>query len=385
VSLLWGALVFVAVAAAMTFFRAPGWAAFVELSLAFALILAFSSEGFRVRRAARLHADMEGLRVDAKLVVVRSEIATAYLLATEQPTVRVVPTSWPQLRALDVVLDDEGPASALLEALGFASGHSIASFRAMRVSWWIVAAGFSFFVPAVVGVGTLVHFLGRWPGFVTFHALYVCLSLLLVARISTRVDVGSDGILLRRLGERRFISYGALEGASVHGRQISLSVRPGKRLRLRLLGTGSEAEISRDALLRRIEEAQAAFVASRDTEGTEALIAPGGRAVAEWVRDIRALARARDYREARVETERLWNVVGDASAAPATRAGAAVALATAAENDARARLRVASEACADPKLRTALVRVADGASDEALAEALAPLVVGGDRSGSSTR
>jgi hypothetical protein len=40
----------------------------------------------------------------------------------------------------------------------------------------------------------------------------------------------------------------------------------------------------------------------------------------------------------------------------------------------RARLRVSADACAEPKLRVALTRVAEGASDAELEEALTPLL-----------
>lgn len=73
-------------------------------------------------------------------------------------------------------------------------------------------------------------------------------------------------------------------------------------------------------------------------------------------------------------TERLWRVVHDPSLPAASRAGAAVALADTPEGDTGARLRVAAEACADPRLRVALARGADGAHDGELEDALAPLL-----------
>jgi hypothetical protein len=263
----------------------------------------------------------------------------------------------------------------LLSALGFGLGESVATFRATRGSRWIAAAAAGFFPPVILLIGSpLLRHLGMLSALVVSETVLAVFMLLTFGRLVTRVEVGSDGVLLRSLGKRRFISYRSLQSATVRGRLISLALRTGERIRLDLLGAFTEQERSRDALTQRIEEARAAFVASKDTAGTEALVAPGGRTVGQWVRDVRALARAHDYREAHVESDRLWNVVTDASAAPATRAGAAVALASAPEGDARARLRVASEACADPRLRAALVQVADGASDDALADALSSLV-----------
>ena len=79
------------------------------------------------------------------------------------------------------------------------------------------------------------------------------------------------------------------------------------------------------------------------------------------------------YRETRLDEDRLWRVLDDAAAPPATRAGAALAISVL-DQPARLRLRVAAEACAEPKLRVALSRVANGASDPELEEALAPLL-----------
>jgi hypothetical protein len=376
-SLLLGALPLVALALTMMFFQAPLWGSLIELGLAFALMVAHLRDEYRVHRRGVLRVDLDGLRLDGSLVAPRRRIWSAYMLATERPTIRIDygPWTWSSSSHFDVALETEDQAGALLGALGFGLGESVATFRATRGSRWVATALALLASPIILLIGSpLLRHLGMLPGLLVSDAVLIAVMLLTVGRLLTRVAVGSDGILLRSLGSRRFISYRSIEGASVDGRLISMTLRTGERIRLDLLGAFSEQERSRDALTQRIEEARAAFAASKDTAGTEALVAPGGRTVGQWVRDVRALARARDYREARVESQRLWNVVTDASAAPATRAGAAVALASAPEGDAKARLRVASEACADPRLRAALVRVADGASDEALADALASLV-----------
>ena len=93
-----------------------------------------------------------------------------------------------------------------------------------------------------------------------------------------------------------------------------------------------------------------------------------------WLSDVKDLAAARTYRETRLDEDRLWRMVDDPTASPATRAGAALALSAAIDDPSRARLRVAAEACVEPKLRIALLRVAEGASDAELEEALAPLL-----------
>jgi hypothetical protein len=139
------------------------------------------------------------------------------------------------------------------------------------------------------------------------------------------------------------------------------------------MGSSSAQLEARDALVRRVEDALAAFAEDHGAETAVALVAPGGRAPERWVREVRALATARDYRETRLDEERLWRVLDDATAPPGTRAGAALAL-SALDQASRTRLRVSAEACAEPRLRVALTRVAEGASDGELEEALTPLL-----------
>ena len=202
----------------------------------------------------------------------------------------------------------------------------------------------------------------------------VCTVLLL--RSPVRVEVGNDGILLQRFGDRKYVPYTALASASIDNHAIVLRLLSGTRIVLSM-GPTRDGEQSRDALLQRIEDARAAFDDAderNDRAITETFVAPGGRPIASWIREVRALTAARDYREVKLDAGRLWHLVTDGSARAAARAGAAVALAGCADPDTHERLRIASDACADPRLRVALQRVADGATDVEVEEALESLV-----------
>lgn len=152
---------------------------------------------------------------------------------------------------------------------------------------------------------------------------------------------------------------------------IALHLRSGEIVRFSL-GLLASQLASRDGIAIRIEEARLACADDRPSGEAEGFVAPGGRALKRWVTEVRALARARDYREARVDAERLWSVLEDAKTSPAARAGAAIALST--DEGSRMRLRVAADTCAEPRLRIALTRLAEGAGDSDLEEALAPLL-----------
>jgi hypothetical protein len=371
VSLLVGAAALFALSVVLRDIGAPGWGVVVEQTLAVWLLVSFSLHRYRVSSKGVLHASAAGLRRGTVTVVERSRIAAAFLLSYDDSVVRIL-----RRRALsiDVRLESEEEARALLTALGVGIGQSVATFSAWyggrRRSLAVVTA-------AVAGAGAL----GASSALLHGGGLTSAARLVLVSgaalgfylRSFARVDVGSDGVLIRRLGDPRFLSYGDIAGASVDEPEaIVLTLRSGGAIRLSM-GSSPEKTQLRDALVQRIEEARAAFAREAGAGGTEARVAPGGRELNLWMADVRALAGALDYREARLDEEGLWRVLDDVTAPPATRAGAALAI-SALDPPSRSRLRVAAEACAEPRLRVALARVADGASEAELEEALAPLL-----------
>ena len=347
---------------------APSWARIVYQALALTLVWAFAGDAYRARRTGLLRTDGEGLRFDGTLIAPRARIASAFVLSAGEPVVRIV------LRrrlSIDAVLDDPESARPLVEALGFGIGQSIATFRAryggpLRTALFAVAAALA------GGVASIA--LQRWgtsTGLILVAATVLGVFLPLQLRLTANVDVGSDGVLVRRLGEQRFLPYSSLERATAEGEgAIVLALHGGPAVRLSM----GRSTSMRDALVERIEEARAAFTMSHGDGAAETLLAPGGRSVVQWLGELRALVSARGYREARVEPDQLWRVVDDPRAPATARAAAAVALAGATDAAARARLRVASESCADPRLRVALSRIADASADAEVEEALASLV-----------
>jgi hypothetical protein len=371
VSLLVGAAALFALSVVLRDIGAPVWGVVVEQTLAVWLLVSFSLHRYRVSGKGVLHASAAGLRRGKVLVLERSDIAAAFLLSSDDSVVRIL-----RRRALsvDVRLETEEEARAMLTALGVGIGQSIATFSAWyggrRRPLAVVTA-------AVAGAGAL----GAWSALLQGGGLTSAARLVLVSvaalgfylRSFARVDVGSDGVLIRRLGDPRFLSYGDIAGASVNEWDaIVLTLRSGGAIRLSM-GSSPEKTQLRDALVQRIEEGRAAFARDAGAGGMEARVAPGGRKLNLWMADVRALAGAQDYREARLDEEGLWRLLDDVTAPPATRAGAALAI-SALDPPTSSRLRVAAEACAEPRLRVALARVADGASEAELEAALAALL-----------
>jgi hypothetical protein len=370
-ALLAGSVGFSLVAIALMVFHAPMWGPLVEEGLAMVLMVAWLSNTYPARRAGELRADATGIAFDRKLLVARDRIASAYQLSVAEPAVRIMKKGGVGAVPFDVRLQEER-TEELLDALGLGIGQSIASFNAVAGSrpWlpvlvWMAVIAASF-VTAMEG---LLHHLPMVVAGSFALLSFVLVALVLGTKMS--VDVGSDGVLLRRPFRHRFLRYGALAGVTSDRFAIALQLRSGETIRFSL-GVSASQVASRDSLAARIEEARLACAQERPSGDAEGFVAPGGRPLRRWVSEVRALARARDYREARVEAERLWRVLDDATTSPATRAGAAIALS--ADEGTRARLRVAADACAEPRLRVALTRVAEGATDPELEEALAPLL-----------
>jgi hypothetical protein len=345
----------------------------VEQALGAWLTLAFLLNRWPVRLHGTVRADEHGLALRDKLVVERTAITTAFVIPAAEPIVRIVTRHG---GPFDVALETEDAANDLLGALQLGVGQSVATFGAFqgrRTSYLTVVAAAAL-SPAVLGVGagSLLHLMSAFslPRFLAWTGI-VAAPLLLLLRPMVRVGIGSDGILLRRiLGGRRFVSYATMTGVSLQAGTIVLDLASGRRVWLS--AALSHGRQGGEALVARIEKAREAFVRGEGSDSAEALVAPGGRPVDRWLREVRGMSKARDYREARTDVDRLWSLLFDSTTSPATRAGAAIALPH--DEASRARLRVAADACAEPRLRVALTRVADGAPDAALEEALAPLL-----------
>ncbi|MFO0592064.1 MAG: hypothetical protein U0441_31255 [Polyangiaceae bacterium] len=89
-----------------------------------------------------------------------------------------------------------------------------------------------------------------------------------------------------------------------------------------------------------------------------------GRSLEEWAGSVRALARTGGYRDGRGNISPLLDAVRDPRLGAEERLGAALAVASGADVDSRARLRDVARAVSQKRLRIALLRVAEGAASE---------------------
>jgi hypothetical protein len=368
-SLVAGAAALFATSLALMVAGAPHWGAFVEHVLALSLLVAFFRGFSMARSKGSLAAGKDGLALDGKLVVPRAQIACAYVVPGLPPVVRIVRRGRTTVEVA-FEYEEEAEAAALVTALGFDARHAVARFRVWAL-WGGKGGSARLGTPlAIVAMFVVGGFLREhaYPGsFAGALALAALSVVVLLALLLARVEVGKDGVLVRRLGRRRFLSHADIASAAVDADALVITPMRGVPFRL------ATDLASLGALARRVDEAREAFADAAGAPDDHSLVAPDGRTATRWVRDLRARGDAHAYRVGRGDADALGGLLDDASLPPATRAGAAVALASLDERT-RPRIRVAADACAEPRLRLALVRVADDAPDDALAKALEPLL-----------
>lgn len=326
-----------------------------------------------------LRADETGLVLGERRVIRRDAVRHGYVLEREGRTyVRL----GRMLRLVDVEVADVAEGEAMLAAMRLDAARSVAEYPMAHGTWrgaWIRAA--LSVVPLFMAV-PLAHVLGgQVPAFLgcLLGALFITLPYSVNQLV--RVSVGADGLRIRRLLQRaRFVPFSSIDEATTDGRDIAIRLRDGKTITMHhSAGRGwkplafADRALEASKLVERIEEQLSAHRA-RSTNADAPVFARAGRDTEAWLRDVVSASDANaSYRTPAVPPDELWRIVEDAAAPATERAGAAVALRQALDEDGRVRLRAVADACAGPRLRVALETVAGGEDDEHLRGALDPL------------
>jgi hypothetical protein len=325
-----------------------------------------------------LRADETGLWRGSELVVGRADVRHGHVLRLGD---RVYVRLGRMLRNIDVEVSDEAEAESLLAAMRLDAARSVAQYPMTHGTWR------GSLVRAVLGVSPmlLVPVLGILGGF----PLQLFLATLFASCIGTvlyalnqmlRVSVGADGVRVRHLLQRaRFVPFSAIEDAVTDGRDITLRLAGGEELVMHHPAGRSSKRLAftdrADEGRKLVERIKAQVEAHRSSTAADpATFARSGRETAQWVREVVSAADVNaSYRTPAVPPDELWRIVEDAAAPATARAGAAVALRGALDEEGRVRLRATADACAAPKLRVALETVASGDDEEELRGALEPL------------
>jgi hypothetical protein len=240
-------------------------------------------------------------------------------------------------------------------------------FSAVAVTWTTRVAVAAMALLPVAFLTALLNVRIGDVGLAAALATYIATALGSVAllRRVSRIKVGIDGVYVMGSGPATFYAWSSVDQVRADGVDVMLRRRGKVVLRLQLHGADQTRS---GALAVRFADAMAAAELARDDPShVHAAHAVSAAAVGND-RFLASTHGATDYRQAAVPRDQLWEVVEGAAAEPSARVLAAEALATSAlDADDRARLRIAAEHCAEPRVRIALEDLLD--EDDAPAEA----------------
>jgi hypothetical protein len=202
--------------------------------------------------------------------------------------------------------------------------------------------------------------------------LGVCVAGSLVAALAfafvkpPSLSFGEDGVLIGGADREEFLPYGVIDSIRDDRGDAIVFTQDGKALRCSMK---SSSKIAR--LLAAFERSRA--VGTDDTSNAASITERGEKALAAWIRDLRAVTRDEGYRAGAAPLEDLWRVIEDPRCDPSARAGAAIALQPQLDAAGVRRLRVAAKRSAAPLVRVAVEQVVENADEAALEEALAKI------------
>jgi hypothetical protein len=263
----------------------------------------------------------------------------------------------------------EREAHAVLEALGLGPDRRRVVAPLGRPNAPTAVGCFTLLVAmacwAIVIFAVGEHWWGHGHGALAILAwgLLVVGTTLLAARASEPVEVsiGAEGVRVRGPFRARFVRFEQIEGVSgEHGRLV-LQLRGRRPTRITVASPDAGLAVG---LADRIRDAMA--LARHGASPTVAnLLDPGDLPFAAWRSQIARLLRGTShYRRAGLSDDEVLGVLEDPGAPPVRRIGAALALRESRDPEARRRVRISADACADDETRAALEAAAAEALDE---------------------
>lgn len=359
-----GALALAILATSYVANSSSSYAAYVFLALSVILLIGLRDVLTTANNRARVRADSSGvtiartvrLQVESRKIR-RSEIATGFFVPDRRGG-RVFLNDSRGTKVLDARVRDHEEGTALLAALGLDATKQ-------RFTRDVASPLGAILGPMRNKVLAFVGFLAVAGAFVVagrspVPAIAVAALAMLVMAWPQRVEIATDGVVVSWFGRRRFTRFADVKEIAIARGAVSLVLHSGKAI-----------VVSRDdqmpAIAARLREAFDAYQ-QRGSDGVvAALVAREEREMPDWLTHLRGL-RSQSYREASIDDEALLRVVEDPGAAPDARAGAVVALRPTLSSAGRERIRVASAATAEPRLRVALDALADASEEQVEAE-----------------
>ncbi|MBX3225691.1 MAG: hypothetical protein KIT84_31060 [Labilithrix sp.] len=344
--------------------------------------LTFLRNSFPLARPARVEATPRALTIDGERIPVEDIAEARVVPRAVRRDEDVVELMCKGRRRVELSLPGSD-AKRLLDTLGAGAGERRATFTRIlpfgaRFAWTCGLVGFPWFLILLATSGkNLVPMFFVVP----FGILPVCaLIAAIVGFIRGKVVIGAEGFTTRWYGLSRTYRFADVEhvtrktkgfGAAVVDTVVVLHSQ--KRIAISILDApdthaqrGAETRACADTMEEAFERWQRApEIAELGTH-----LGRGHRSASEWLAGIDQLIRggAQSYRIAAVTPEVLADVTRSTEASTDTRVGAAAALLRLGDAAHRVTVRVAAEACAEPKMRAALLELVEAADDDAKVE-----------------
>ncbi len=216
---------------------------------------------------------------------------------------------------------------------------------------------------ALVGVAAgIMRGAGSGVGAAVLAAAAV-MVLLLPVLLPTQLELGADGMSFSRWGYSWFVPFEDVVRLERGLLATNLVLKDGRRLRL---VNGDQLELGE--AIGDIEDALTAY-RERQGEAPQVDVGRGQDSRRQWLERLRALASPEHrYREAPPNRAELLSAAADPRAEPTARAGAAALLHADLAQDERARLRIAADETASPRLRIALEAALDPEAEQEAVE-----------------
>lgn len=341
--------------------------------------ITFLRNSFRLARRAEVVATPRVLTIDGEEIPVEdiSEARTVPRAIRDGET--VVELRFRGRRRLDLALPPHD-AKRLIDTIGAGAGERRAAFTrivpfGVRFLWSSGLIGLPWFLLllATSGGNNIVPLFFILP----LGILPVCAVIATIAGVLRgKVVVGAEGFTTSWYGIRRTHRFADVElimrrpkgiGGSVVDTTVHL--RSGKRVAVSILDApdthaqrGAETRAFADTL----EQAYERWRRAPAVQELGVHLGRGQRTAEAWLAGIDQLIRGggNHYRIAAVTPEALSDVTRSTEVSTDTRIGAATALLRLGDGAHKVTVRIAAEACAEPKTRQALLELVEAEGDE---------------------
>lgn len=341
----------------------------VAASVLFAVASAFADMA-RTEGKVELVVGQRGLTIRRKsslTVIDRSRIASGIMLSSEkEPCVELHLVDGAVLRA---GIRDKTRREALLTELGIGPDRRRVELILGSQQGQLAAGCFAFPVAGAVVVPLMLVLDGVLRSATPVLIALIVVALTLLARRAFRppeIVVGADGVHVVDRFESRFLRFPEIARVASDEHAVVLFLRPDAEQRRRdpVRVRCSDPFMSLTVVMR-VRDAMAIARGGAPRALVSDALDPGDRPLAAWRASLAKVMRRDDqYRSASLAPDDVLAVLEDPAAPPKLRIGAALALRESGAADARQKVRIAAETCADASLREALEATAEADLDE---------------------